>query len=355
MPAMQESGDWSTVPARRLPAPGVAGQDGAAYRLLVSSKPPLKAAESPAPSPTDLPVPAALSPNVAGALWLVAASLAFATMGGLIKWLGGQGLHGFQIAFFRSLFGLLAISPILISKGGFKVFATPRWRLHLLRCVFGVSTMMMLFYAVTRMPLANVTAITFSQPLFMIPLAIVLLGETVGWRRGIATAVGFIGVLLLIAPDASGFQPVSLLALASAVCLATALTIVKILSTTDEPFTILAYFAVGAVLVSVGPAIAVWQMPSPGQWPFLMLIGLLASIGQYCAVRGFTDAEATVVAPFQYAQILFAGAIGLLFYDEVPTALKGIGALIMVAANVYILYRESRVKGPPPPDPRVEA
>ena len=289
----------------------------------------------------------ALPGNARGALFMLLSAAVFSAMGGMIKHVGGE-LHTFQVVFFRCLFGLLTL--VLFLRGqGLNVFRTKRPGLHFLRVTLGIMAMFALFHAITHMELAAAITITYARPLFMILLAILILGEVVRWRRGLATFAGFLGVLVVMRPDPAALDVDALAALASAALIAGAFTIIKILSATERPLTILMWFATGAVLVSAGPALWVWRWPTPWTWVLVVLIGAAASLGQYLAVRAYREGEATLVTPFDYMQILWATLIGVLVFSEMPDLWTLVGAAIIIASALYILYREAQLglRGPP--------
>jgi len=289
----------------------------------------------------------ALSGNARGAVFMLISAVAFSAMGGLIK-ISGEELHTFQVVFFRCLFGLLALLPFM-AREGLSIYHTRRPGLHTVRVLFGITAMFCLFHAITHMELAAAVTITYARPLFLIILAILFLGEVVRWRRGLATAVGFLGVLIVMRPDPAALDLHALAALASAALIAAALTMVKLLSATERPLTILMWFATGAVVASAIPAVLVWQWPGPLTWLFLVLIGVLASLGQFLAVHAYREGEASVVTPFDYSQILWATLIGLSAFGEIPDIWTGVGAATIVASALYILHREARLGRSRPP------
>jgi drug/metabolite transporter (DMT)-like permease len=283
----------------------------------------------------------ALSGNVRGILFMLMSAVVFSTMGGLIKFVGDE-LHTFQVVFFRCLFGLLVLLPF-IRREGLGILRTTRPGLHAIRVSIGIMAMFCLFHAITHMPLAAAISITYARPLFMIVLAVLVLGEVVRWRRGLATLAGFIGVLIVMRPDPAALDLNALAALASAALIAGALTMVKILSATERPLTILMWFAIGAVFTSAVPAALVWRWPEPGTWVLVVLIGAAASGGQYLAVRAYREGEASLVTPFDYSQILWATLIGVVAFAEIPDGWTLTGAVVIVASALYIVYRETRL------------
>lgn len=290
--------------------------------------------------------------NVRGTLWMALAALVFAMMNALIRDLGAD-LHGFEIAFFRSVFGLMFLVPMIASSGGLKVLKTAKPKLHVLRAICGATTMLLSFYAFTRLPLANATTLTFSQPLFLLALAPFLLGETVGWHRRIAAAVGFGGVLIAAQPGAEGFSIASVAMLGAALAMAFGMVCVKFLSRTESSLSIMTWFSVAAVVAAAAPAAAVWQTPTLGELGVLVAMGALGTCGQYLYVRSYRVGEASVVAPFNFLQLPFAAGFGFVLFGETPGWSTLGGGVVIVASVLYIMRREAIVhrKVPPPVPP----
>lgn len=278
--------------------------------------------------------------NVRGALWLLLSALAFSGMNGLIKGLGSD-VHPFQIAFFRSLFGLAVVLPFVV-RTGWRGMATARPGIHGARAFFGVSAMLCSFYALAHLPLATAVAIMFAKPLFMIVLAVLFLGETVRWRRWSATAVGMAGVLVMLRPG-GGEMFAALMALAAALFAAMAFATVKRMTATERPMVVLFWFSVLATVGTLPPALFVWRLPSGTAFALLLAVGALGSLAQYFLVRAFTVGEATAVVPVDYLTLLFSGLIGYLFFAEVPDRTTVIGGAIVVASTLYIVGREARL------------
>ena len=223
-----------------------------------------------------------LPPNVRGAGWMILASAVYSGQALIVKTLG-QRLDPFEIAFFRCAFGLIAVIPFLAGTRGMVISGNP-W-MHVLRSIVGVAGMFCGFYAVTHLPLATATAISFTKPLFLIVLAVLFLGETVRWRRWTATAIGFLGVLIVVRPGSEVFSFAMVVALAGSFFIADVAVLVKKLSETDRNVTILFYFGVITTVVSAVPALFVWQNPTLLEWPLLLLVGVGAALGQYFSLR----------------------------------------------------------------------
>jgi len=283
-----------------------------------------------------------LPPNLRGALWVLLAAVTLTIMGAMVKQQARE-IHSFQIVFFRCLIGGLALFPFIL-RAGIGSLKTARPGLHLARVSIGIASMFCVFYAFAHMPLAEAVAIIFSRPLFAVALAIPFLGEIVGWRRALAAAAGFAGVLIMIRPGTAAFNPVSLVALAGAIMAGTIAIIVKKMAPTEKPDTIVMWFAIGGTIIAAIPAMTVWVWPTPEQWAWLVAIGITGIAGQSALMRGFSTGETSFVTPFDYSRLIFATIFGIVLFAEWPDFWKVVGALIIVGSGFYIARREMMLK-----------
>jgi len=281
-----------------------------------------------------------LQANHRGALWMIAASLGFTVNSALVKTLVAGGLDAFQVAFARALFSFALLLPFML-RAGPAVLLTRHPLLHGIRAFAGSAAMVCGFYAVGHLPLADFTALTFTQPLFVVVLAVLLLGEVVRWRRWLATVVGFLGVLIMVRPGATAFDPAALMALASVFGIAVAVCMVKRLPAGESHVTMLAYFCLMSLAVTCLPALLAWQPPSPGQWGLLAGVGTLGVASQAMVIRAFRVGEASFVAPFDYLKLILAGFIGFAAFGELPGLWALVGAAVIVASTLYIARREA--------------
>jgi len=286
---------------------------------------------------------AGLPPNTRGALWMLVSAVFFSGMAFLIKSLGQQ-LEVSVITFFRALFGFLCVLPFALGRGIGSV-KTQRLPLHLFRATVGAAAMSCGFYALTKIPLADAVAISFTRPLFLIVLAVMFLGEVVRIRRWSATLVGFLGVVVMVRPSAD-LEAASLIALTATFLVAIATVCVKKLSTSETPAVMLFYFGIVSSIVTAVPAAMYWRTPSATELAAMFLIGALAATGQFCMIRSLTVGEATAVAPLDYTRLLFAAVIGYFFFAETPDVWTWVGAGIVISASVYIAQREARLGQP---------
>ncbi|TAL04915.1 MAG: DMT family transporter [Rhodospirillaceae bacterium] len=280
--------------------------------------------------------------NLRGAMWMFGSSMCFATCALMVKVLGSH-LPTLEIAFLRCLLGLSILVPIIL-RHGWRVYRTTRVDLHLIRVVcstFGVS---LGFYAFAHLHLATAISLGFTRPLFMIILARTLLGEQVHWRRGLATVIGFIGVLVVLGPSDVSDMPAAIGALIGAACIAGAMAVVRRQSATEGAATIMVWYATGVCVTTALPAYFVWQTPNVSDWSLLISLGVMSSIGQYLMIHAFTVGEATVVNPVDYSQIIVTSLAGYFFFAEVPTVWTLVGVAIIIASTLYIVLREAALQ-----------
>jgi len=289
-------------------------------------------------------MPPPLSANLRGALWILSSSVASTVMAVGVRELSSV-MASMEIAFARSFVGLLIVLPVVLWRG-VRHARSRRWPLHLLRGLLGVVAVNLGFYSLTHMPLATATALFFTAPLFVTLMAVPLLGEHIGWRRWAATAVGFAGTMIVFDPLGGAIDPVMLVPVGSSAIFALILIIGKKLSVTEAPLTMMLYATVIMSAGSVPPALIAWTSPDLAALLLMALVGVFATLRSYCDIRGFATGEASFVAPFQYARIIFIAAAGFLFFAEVPDTRALTGAAVIIAATLYIAHREARHPSP---------
>ncbi|HET6196327.1 MAG TPA: DMT family transporter [Acetobacteraceae bacterium] len=280
-----------------------------------------------------------LPPNVQGALWLVSGGFIFTCNGVMIRLLSEQ-VESVQTAFFRAFFSVLMLAPLMLS-GLVKPWHSQRKVGHFWRTVMGTTSMVLGFYAVSMLPLADATALGFSQPLFSVCVAALIVGEKVRWRRWTATIVGFIGVLVMVRPGAGSLQPGALVALTNALTVALSILLVKRLSDSETPLMILTQFAIWSTLLLALPAIWVWRWPDAWGWTLAVGVAASATVGQYFWVQAFKAGEMSAVAPFEYLRLPFAVFMGWLIFGQMPEVWTYVGAAIVIASALYIAQREA--------------
>lgn len=263
-----------------------------------------------------------------------------------------EGMSPGQVNFYRFFFQLVCILPFLLAMNGWSALSAKRPGLNLLRGVLHGAASLMFFTAVKYMPLADVFAIYFVEPFILTALSAVFLGEKVGWRRWLAIVVGFGGAMIVIQPSYAVFGLTSLLPVACAFLYALYMFLNRAIGEADAPVTMQTMAGIGgtlfmgAVLVG-GNAMGQedFAISLPTSWLALTLLVILGSISGYAhliVVRAFRMAPLSVLAPFQYFEIIAATILGYALFDDFPTVSKWVGILIIVGSGLFILWREQR-------------
>jgi drug/metabolite transporter (DMT)-like permease len=269
--------------------------------------------------------------------------MVFAFNDTLVKFLGGT-IHPVEMVFFRYCVGALVLVP-MFWRAGKSVMTTERLPLHIGRGIIAGIGQAGAFYAVVHLLLADATAVQFSRPLFMTVLAILVLGESVGWRRWVATIVGFGGVILMLRPGHTGLDVAWIVALTTALVFALAMILIRKLSQTEPPARILFFYHLTGLVFFIGPAIWVWRTPVAEEWLYLFLIGFLTTIAMICFVRGLAAGEASIVGPMEYTRLIYAAFLGYFVFSEIPVIWTWVGAAIIVGSALYIARREAFASG----------
>ncbi len=256
-----------------------------------------------------------------------------------------------EVVFFRNAAALIPVTLAVLMHGGMGTLRTERPGAHLWRSVIGLSAMSMLFWSFDLLPLADAVALNFSSPLFLTALSVPLLGEKVGVHRWSAVAVGFAGVLVMVRPSGDVLQLGALVALGAAFAQALAMVAIRQLSRTEAPDTIVFWFTLVATALGLFTLPFAWITPVGwADWAMLAGAGLVGGVAQLFLTRAYAFAPAAVVAPFSYASILWATLFGFVLWGDAPAVHVVVGALIVAASGLYILYRETRRRVGPRPD-----
>ncbi len=278
-----------------------------------------------------------------------------------------------QIVFFRSAFALFPVLVWLLLRGDFpRALHTKRFGGHLLRSFAGIGSMFCIFTAYALLPLADATAIGYASPLMIVVLASIFLGERAPPLRWAAVCVGFLGVLVMLwehlGQSAPGGPPRSAAGagfmLMAAFLIAIAMIQTRRLTKTEDTGAITFYFQATTTVASFGVLLAaafwpdgapgaavmqaqVWKAPAGVDWAPLILIGVLGGVGQIFMTQGYRYAEPSVLATFDYSSILFAIAIGFVFFSETPSSAVLLGSVIVIFAGLTVVWQESRAVSRP--------
>ncbi len=294
----------------------------------------------------------------------ILSTLAFTMMSACVKLVGaahpGDPLYypvG-QTVFFRSLFALIPVFVWLWMRGDLiTAFENTSLRNHLRRGVFGSIGMFSGFTALILLPLADATAISYAAPLFTVVLAALLLKETVRIYRWSAVAIGFLGVLVMLIPYFDGSTPTNgqrilgvAFGLIGAVCAGFATVETRKLTRNASTGAIVFYFMSLVTVIALATSVAgllqpglAWKLPTATDAALLVLMGVMGGIGQITLTQSFRYADASLIAPFDYLSMLWAIAIGWFLFGELPQSIVLVGAGIVVAAGIFVIWRERRL------------
>jgi len=279
------------------------------------------------------------SPALRAAAMMVGAMIFFGMMSTFIRLASAQ-LHAFEIVFFRNFLAVLIMLP-WVMRHGLGSMRTNRFGLLSLRAVLNVSAMLAGFTALTLIPLAEATALSFTAPLFATVGAALILGETVRARRIAAVLIGFAGTMIVLRPGVEAITPGALLAILNAFLLAMTLLVVKVLTRTERPESVVIYMVLLQTPMALVPALFVWQWPEPLIWLWLFALASAGTVGHILFTRAMAIAEVTQVQPFEFIRLPVIAVIAYLLFDEVPTVWTWLGGAVIFAATAYITHREA--------------
>ena len=282
-----------------------------------------------------------LHPSTRGLFWAAAAGLLFVVLNTLMRGLS-LALSPFQTQFLRYAFGLLVLLPFILRSG------IGAYRPHRVAGQFvrgGVHTLglFLWFTAVPHVSLADTTALGFTTPIFIMIGAVLVLRERLRWERWVAAAIGFAGVLIVVAPKLTGSGGgFMLVMLASSPMYAASFLLTKTLTRSDRTEVIVVWQAITITLFSLPLGLLHWQTPSAWQWSLFLLCGLLGSTGHYCLTRSFSVADISATQSVKFLELVWAAALGWLVFSDTPSRSTLIGGVVIAGSTFWIARRESR-------------
>lgn len=281
----------------------------------------------------------------AGIGFRLAATVCLASMFAMVKWVSLHGVPVFETLFFRNAFAFLPLGFYVVRSGGPSILRTSRPLGHMTRAAIGLTGMVGGFLAVSHLPLTEATALQFSSPLFMTALSALILHEQVGRHRWTAVAIGFVGVLIMVRPDPTHMASIgTVFGLVSAVGAAGAMIAIRQISRTEPGPRIVFYFTLAGTIVGLASAPFGWVMPDALTLAVLITAGVVGGVGQLLLTQSLRLAPVAAVAPFDYAQLLWAGLIAFAVWGEIPRPAMLTGASVVAASGLYIVYRETRCR-----------
>ncbi|HET7680065.1 MAG TPA: DMT family transporter [Xanthobacteraceae bacterium] len=282
----------------------------------------------------------AMEPVARGAVLVSAGSITLVIMAAVVKLLGAR-LPSIEILFFRSLIGFVLVMPIFL-RNPLEPLRTRRFGMHLLRGATGAVGNACLFWTITHMLLADAMALQFSRPLFMIPLALIFLGEVAGWRRSIVAVVGFVGILFYARPFTAGFEPGAFIGATGALFGGLVVICIKRLQSTEPTRVIMFYYALWNAVFALLPTIWLWVTPNWPELALLAAVGVLGILGQSMITHGLSQGDATVLVPLDYSRILYSAVLGYLLFGELPGLWSVAGMVLIISASLYLVLTERR-------------
>lgn len=279
------------------------------------------------------------------AIYFMLASMFFLSlMNAILRGLGHE-LHSTQIVVFRQVFSIIIViiwTACLTRR--VPRFKTSRLQGHFWRATFGICAMELWFHSITLMPLNLVTALSFTTPIFSTILAMIFLGEKAGIRRWSAIFVGFIGMLVILRPDTGSIDGNALFVIGASILMAVSGVMVKNLTSSEPPETIVFYMAVFMLPWSVLAAIPFWQSFTLYHAWMGFIIALCSSVAHLLMARAFMRAELVVLMPFDFTRLVFTAIFAYSFFGEQLNAHTLAGAAIIMASTIYIAHREAKLK-----------
>lgn len=262
--------------------------------------------------------------------------------------LAGKSLHVFQIMEIRSLLGIVLFLPLVLKAGGIGAMRTRHFGRHLARNAVHYAAQFLWFLAITMIPIAEVVAIEFTGPVWVAVLATLFLGERMTAVRLAAVALGVVGVLIIVRPGLDHVEPGQVVALLAAIGFAGAIIIVKALTRTDSVVAIIFWMLVIQSAIGAIPAAIVWQTPSPGIWPWLIVIAVCGTYSHFCMTHALRHAEATTVIPLDFLRVPLTAIAAWLVFGERFDGFTVLGAAVILGGTLLSLRRGG-------PAPRPEA
>ena len=292
------------------------------------------------------------SPTTRGLLWMAASGLTFSLLNALMRALTRQA-DPFQAQFLRYLFGLVVLLPMVFHQG-LAAWRPQRAAGHFTRGFVHTVGLCLWFLALPRIPLADMTAIGFTGPIFIMIGARIFFGEPMRWERWLATAMGLAGVLIVVGPRlgvvgagggvGGGGGAWHLVMLASAPVFASSFLLTKALTRSETAGVILLWQSISVTLFSLPLALWHWQPLAPAQWGAFVLCGLLGSAGHYCLTRAFAATEISATQSARFLDLVWSASLGWLVFGDVPTQSTLVGGVLICTATLWVARREARTR-----------
>ena len=283
-----------------------------------------------------------LTQNQIGVLYMVASVICFSIMDICVKWLDYYPVG--QVLFLRFFIGFIPIFFIIPKDKIFTFYKTSRPGLHAFRAISGALAIIALFYGLRELPLADVVSLTFAGPIFVTVASIFFLSEKVGIKRWFAVFLGFIGMLLIVQPAFVDLNYYYISPIIFCIFFACVALSIRSLSSTEPNYRIALYFSLLSMIVGLLTLPFGWVMPNKFELFLLIFTGLVGSVANILLTVSLRYAEASLVTPTKYLNLVFAILLGYFIWSEIPKLLTLVGAGLIIISSVIIFMRESELK-----------
>ncbi len=284
-----------------------------------------------------------LDPVVKGLLWTSAGGLCLSVLNAVMRGLTLQ-LDPLQSQFLRYGFGLLVMLPLIL-RAGLAAYVPRQIGGQFLRGAVHTAGLCLWFVALPKIPLADMTAIGFTGPIFIMIGAYLFFKEPMRWERWLAATIGFVGVVIVVGPKLSGAGGgYNLVMLASAPLFAASFLLTKALTRYERVEVIVVWQAITVTLFSLPLALLHWQAPTLVQWGTFFICGILGSAGHYCLTRSFGIADISATQSVKFLDLVWSAALGWLIFSDTPARSTLAGGVVICASTLWIARREARAR-----------
>ena len=284
------------------------------------------------------------APLIAISLMIIS-GLFFVLMHSAVKYLSKE-VHIFEIAFFRCALVIFVLAPVIIQQGK-TIFKTKQPKMQFLRIITNSVAMLCFFYGISTTPLAQLTTLGFTVPIFATILAVIFMKEKIRLRRTTALIIGFIGTIVVMRPDIS-IELGALLIIFSSFLWSICLIFIKKLTQTDSAVTISLYFGIGMIPATFILAFPVMEAIDMRQFTILVFIAITGTLAQTIMNTALKKGELALLLPFDFLRLIWSVLIGYVLFAEEPTFTLWIGGFLIIGSTTYIAWREAKLKNRPP-------
>ena len=273
--------------------------------------------------------------------FMIISGLFFVVMHSAVKYLSKE-VHIFEIAFFRCALVIFVLAPIIFQQGR-SIFKTKQPKMQLLRITTNSVAMLCFFYGISTTPLAQLTTLGFTVPIFATILAVTFMKEKIRLRRTAALIIGFIGTIIVMRPDIS-IELGALLIIFSSFLWSICLIFIKKLTQTDSAVTISLYFGIGMIPATFALAFPVMEIIDLRQFIILLFIAITGTLAQTIMNYALKKGELALLLPFDFLRLIWSVLIGYALFAEEPTFTLWIGGFLIISSTSYIAWREAKLK-----------